>query len=699
MQLDSYELKLSRFKYQLTKLSHPTTQVLTELSLLHKKWAAKKQTLAEFKKQADLPLSFFIEEKKDLADNISIALQLIEKQLSPTLALGKKIAALQVEVYLIESSLRKFETELRKSSTQQTSPSMLSADFYTRLNIQLVKDSYTSIRSFAILQAENLQDKYTFALFGCIGFALLYGSIRWTYTNTPATSHWRPFAACPLATAIFIVSVSSSFFAILLGDLELPEQWVKLLHILNILAVAQLLNHILDAGWRLKRLRRLLFFLAFTLLLIAVGLPQLLIFIYAFYVSIVAVIVYAYRFRRTAEVGNTMELWIHRTWGLLPMLILLSGITGYDQFAIFFFSACLSTMVAFLIIWMLFRLNVGVLDLVCSLLPFALVRNNQSTILKSLQPLIVLAHLLLLFSVFGVIWGGQKTVGEVIAVIGDFGFDLGDVRISPGFIMVVALVFYVTVLVSRAVQTILLKGVLPRYDADKGVQMSISRLVHYAVLTGGFFVMLRVLGFKIEQLALLGGALGLGISFGLQAIINNFACGLILLFERPIKVGDTIQIGDEFGEVKGVGLRATIIRTFDNADIVVPNSDLVTGQVVNWTLANRKVRVRVPVGVAYGSEVNRVLDILRGCAEANPMVLSTPKPLAFFLAFGASSLDFELRVWIPDFLEKTQVLSDLNQEIEAEFASNNIEIPFPQSDLHIRSVDEKAVANLHERPA
>ena len=180
----------------------------------------------------------------------------------------------------------------------------------------------------------------------------------------------------------------------------------------------------------------------------------------------------------------------------------------------------------------------------------------------------------------------------------------------------------------------------------------------------------------------------------MQAIVNNFVCGLILLFERPIKVGDTLQIGTEIGEVKNLGLRATIIQTFDNAEIVVPNSDLVTGQVTNWTLAERRVRVRIPVGVAYGSDVAKVLEILLACANGNPVVLSTPKPKAFFLAFGASSLDFELRVWISEFLDKIQVLSDLNQDIENEFSLRKIEIPFPQTDLHLRSVDEAAAARM-----
>ena len=188
----------------------------------------------------------------------------------------------------------------------------------------------------------------------------------------------------------------------------------------------------------------------------------------------------------------------------------------------------------------------------------------------------------------------------------------------------------------------------------------------------------------------------MGIGFGLQAIVNNFVSGLILLFERPIKVGDMIEVGTDIGEVKELGLRATTVQTFDNAEIVIPNSQLITGSVMNWTLAEKKVRVRVPVGVSYGSDISKVLEILLTCANENPLVLSTPKPVALFLAFGASSLDFELRAWIADFNDKLSTLSELNQDIEYEFSLAGIEIPFPQRDLHLRSVDHAVLENLGE---
>ncbi|MCP4343831.1 MAG: mechanosensitive ion channel, partial [Desulfobulbaceae bacterium] len=342
-------------------------------------------------------------------------------------------------------------------------------------------------------------------------------------------------------------------------------------------------------------------------------------------------------------------------------------------------------------------LHMGFFDYILTVLPSSTFRENKEIILKSLQPVIICIHILFLIAIQGVVWGAYPNVH--VAFLGIFitGFEFLGFRIMPGFFLTVYFVIYGALLASKAIQMLLLNKVLPRYGAERGVQLAITRLTHYAILTFGFLIMLNVLGFQLNQLALLGGALGVGIGFGLQAIVNNFTSGLILLFERPIKVGDTIQVGTEIGEVKNLGLRATVIQTFDNAEIVVPNSDLVTLQVTNFTLGERRIRVRVPVGVAYGTDVAKVLEILIGCGNANPMVLNTPPATALFLAFGASSLDFELRVWIPEYLNKMQVLSDLNQDIENEFDMNNIEIPFPQTDLHLRSVDEDAAARVWGR--
>jgi small-conductance mechanosensitive channel len=195
-------------------------------------------------------------------------------------------------------------------------------------------------------------------------------------------------------------------------------------------------------------------------------------------------------------------------------------------------------------------------------------------------------------------------------------------------------------------------------------------------------------------LAIIASALSVGIGFGLQTIVNNFVCGLILLFERPVKVGDIIQLGEQWATIRNIGLRATTIQTFDQSDIVVPNSDLIANQVTNWTLGNRRIRLILTVGVAYGSDVPAVLKILKECSQNHPRVLQNPPPSIFFMAFGDSSLDFQLRVWIDDIDYMNLVRSELNQEIDRQFRERGIEIPFPQRDIHLRSMAPTATEVL-----
>jgi small-conductance mechanosensitive channel len=215
----------------------------------------------------------------------------------------------------------------------------------------------------------------------------------------------------------------------------------------------------------------------------------------------------------------------------------------------------------------------------------------------------------------------------------------------------------------------------------------------------GFLLAVSTLGFDVTKLTIMLSALGVGIGFGLQGVVNNFVSGLILLFERPVRTGDYVEVGGTWAEIKRIGLRATTVQTFDNADLIIPNGDLVNNQVTNWTLSSRKVRLTVQVGVAYGSNVSLVMEILMACADENSMVSKTPEPQVLFLNFGESSLDFELRVLVLDTDQRLLAKSELHQEIDRRFREANIEIAFPQRDLHLRSVDESVRMVPHAAPS
>jgi small-conductance mechanosensitive channel len=199
---------------------------------------------------------------------------------------------------------------------------------------------------------------------------------------------------------------------------------------------------------------------------------------------------------------------------------------------------------------------------------------------------------------------------------------------------------------------------------------------------------ISLIGLNLTSLAFLTGALGIGVGFGLQNIVNNFVSGLMLLFERPFKVGDMVVVDNETGTVKKIGLRSTVIETFDRSELIVPNSLFISGKVTNWTRSNQIARVRITVGVAYGSDIERVLSLLKEAAETDHRVLSNPEPNPLFLRFGDSALEFELHSWITDVKDMLSVRSALCQAIAGRFQAAGIEIPFPQRDLHLRSIDD-----------
>lgn len=248
--------------------------------------------------------------------------------------------------------------------------------------------------------------------------------------------------------------------------------------------------------------------------------------------------------------------------------------------------------------------------------------------------------------------------------------------------IVILLVF---VLISKGLRKLLKTRLFDKYELDEGIQLVILKLTHYLLVGLGVIIAVQSIGLNLTSLAVVFGLLSVGIGFGLQNVASNFVSGLIILFERPIKIGDRITIGDVWGDVVNISLRATLVRTVDNITIIVPNSEFISSQVINWSHGDPKVRVHIPVGVAYGSDVPLVIKSLLEVAENHLEVMKDPPPKVWFSEFGDSSLNFELLAWTLDPKKRPDVLSELNRAIDEIFRKNKIEIPFPQRDLHLRS--------------
>ncbi|MEX6634057.1 DUF3772 domain-containing protein [Hyphococcus lacteus] len=295
----------------------------------------------------------------------------------------------------------------------------------------------------------------------------------------------------------------------------------------------------------------------------------------------------------------------------------------------------------------------------------------------------------LLAPVFAVLFGVPRDAVGDIAGQALFGFNIGGVHIPSVAKLLVAGVVFVTVMaVTRLVQSGVQRGPLAHSRADIGVQNSLITLLGYAGLVIALFASISALGFDLGNLALIAGALSVGIGFGLQSIVNNFVSGLILLFERPIKVGDWIVTTSGEGTVKKISVRSTEVETFDRSSIIIPNSELISSTVTNWTHKNKIGRVIVPVGVTYDADPEKVRDILLDCAKSHPLIVAYPEPYVTWMDFGASSLDFEIRAYLNDISKGLGVRTELRFEIFKKLKEAGIEIPFPQRDVHIKSVPE-----------
>jgi small-conductance mechanosensitive channel len=263
---------------------------------------------------------------------------------------------------------------------------------------------------------------------------------------------------------------------------------------------------------------------------------------------------------------------------------------------------------------------------------------------------------------------------------------LGDSKITLGLLLWLIISITAIFILSELIRKVLANKILSRYDLDLGTRQSIATIVKYILICLGFITILQNTNVDLSALGILAGAIGVGIGFGLQNITNNFISGLIILFERPIKIGDRIEVNGVNGDVVKISARSTMVVTNDNITIIVPNSQFIDSAVINWSHHDRNVRFNIPVGVSYKENPERVKEILIQVAKENPGVLKSPGPDVLFDNYGDSSLNFNLRIWTTEFTSKPNVLkSQLYYEIFKRFSSEGIEIPFPQRDLHIRS--------------
>ena len=673
----------------LEKNLNPVTASLRHISDLSRVWSEEKKQWSHWQASPDEDLQIPAVQStfSRARETISKARTAIFQHLEPLLAAATRGGELKARTYSLVVEVNDLISAKRDVVSTELSPPMFSSRYFAQFSLELGQELRQGIR------AVILPGRLFFSLHGWIVFLQVFLALALAFVflrsrqSLEESEELRSLAKRPFALAVTVSVGTLSWFYT-----SYPPTWSFLLGIFGWIALARVLRVYTTKSTH----KRLIYGLAFVMISIqffrVVSLPLPLFRLYVFIVALVGFI-FCLRLARQSQRRKdsprvTYGLGIA---GLILMVVVLVEVSGQADLALKLLVSSFTTLGLGLIAWLLMILARGGVDWAVHrsrLQEISIFSNHGSSI--AAQSALFINFIIGFMLIVGTLtsWYVYDSSGEAVRGILSLGVTLGSHRITVGLVLGAAALLYGSFVVSSAIQTLLLEEVFPKRQVEPGVGLSISKLIQYSLILVGFLLALAALGVTLTNITILGGAIGVGIGFGLQAIVNNFASGIILLFERPIRVNDMIQLVDLPCTVKKIGLRATVVTTRDDAEIVIPNSDLITNQVTNWTLSERRMRLRIPVGVAYGSDVPLVMRILKEIAEGNLSVLSNPPSSVLFLGFGESSLNFELRVWIRDFLDRFRIQSELNQTIDSRFRSEGVEIPFPQRDLHVRSVDE-----------
>lgn len=272
-------------------------------------------------------------------------------------------------------------------------------------------------------------------------------------------------------------------------------------------------------------------------------------------------------------------------------------------------------------------------------------------------------------------------------------FTVSEVPVTIASILLFFLLLTFFIITGIFVRRAINRRIFKRFNVDEGTSYTLSRITQYIIITIGVLISFNFVGINLSSLTVIFGLLSVGIGFGLQNVTSNFISGLIILFERPISVGDRVVVNNIEGDIIEINIRSTMVRSVNNISIVVPNSEFVSKDVINYSHGDPTYRLDVNVGVSYGSDLDNVLEALREVADNNSSVMQNPEPEVFLNEFGESSWNMQLRVWIPDVKQYPRIRNEINQEIVRTFRKYGIEIPFPQRDLHVRSSVKLPVDN------
>ncbi|SEA01009.1 Small-conductance mechanosensitive channel [Desulfuromusa kysingii] len=689
---------------RLTQYLNQFNKIRQDLDALQQKITLRQQEVEGIRAQVIKDKEFWYAwsgelEKQDVAppqQTMALVKKLLEqlqaslhKTAAPLLQLQEQIGTFHRDVSAASDNLTLALGKLRKATFRKNAYSFGSGKFYRQFNSELrnqTKDGLTAALKF---NKSYLQENGWLLGLMIITFSLILSLLHHYRSKLQETDEWHFIIRHSWAAASFFTIIAFWFW------FPAPPPLIRFVFLLlaaisaTSLAIPLLENR--RQAWVLS-LTALVIFLTSAFRLIA--LPQPLFRIYIALLAVIFIPLLVQQLLLSKKSRQSGEGRLYRALMRLVVAVLgvslIGQIAGYMNFSNWLIQATFETGMVLLFAKMAVMLIAGGIELTTDLL----IQSGQSFFREFGEELAVRLKRLLNFLIYSFlvlyllpVWRLFATVSDGWNYFSQWTIVFGNFHLSMQMLVSAVITFYLSLQISWVLQGFSETEVLIRHDVDRGVRDAVKKLIHYGVVLIGFLVALSLLGLSLQHFVVVLGAFGVGIGFGLQDIVNNFLSGLILLFERPIKVGDGVLIDGEYGTVSRIGLRSTVVKNMDEAELIVPNAQMISQKVTNWTLTNRRVRIVLSVGVAYGSDLEKVLTILTEVSDQHPLVLKKPKPSPLFVQFGDSSLDFELRVWISNIDNRPDVKNELLLAIDRRFREAEVEIPFPQQDLHLRSVD------------
>ena len=686
----------------LRKVNAPVTQLIRQLGSLRKEWQAEETRWAKW--QASFLQDDDIGQLKPIfaeaGKTIDSALEQILSQLEQSLKAQGKAGKFERKIGELSLELDGQLTKERRNSLYTDTPPLFSSRFLAQLKSFHLWGEVQSFTDEISLPGNAEINQYGWIVLFQLFLSLIFTTtIRKRKTAFKESERWKFLALYPAASGFFLGYMACILMYQYHGT---PASWKLAAAIVGGLSFARLMTGIVDTPWKNQFIHGFIWVFITTQLMDVLNFPLPVFRLYTFCAATACLCFCLYLAKESASLQKKGFSPLMFQAGVLFLLfIIIAEILGKKSLPSFLFISLIRSLLIVLGFILVMYIIHGVLDWL-----FKTKALRRSTVMsegdtkditrKLAQFIDALIIALVLVPAILMIWGVYESFGQAMAGVFSFGITVKSFRLTIGHLIVSASILYGSFLVSWVVKKILVDELFFNQRMEKGARLSLARLVNYVIVVIGFLIALSALGIEVSKITIMLSALGVGIGFGLQGIVNNFVSGLVLLFEQPVRVGDLIETNGMWSEIKHIGIRATRVRNFDHADMIIPNADLVSNQVTNWTLGDRQARLIIAVGVAYGSEVNLVMETLIACAQDNTNVDQSPVPQVLFLNFGESSLDFELRVFVKASM-RIGIRSELHQEIDKRFRENDINIAFPQRELHVPQLDVRLNNNENQQ--